>query len=125
PPPSPGPALTPFAHRHVAVGGAGRSAAHTLLDLAALAHHAPGTRISWAVRGADVSAVDGGEAQDELAARGALGTRLRHLVSTGAIEKHTDFFIPGRAAVHNGLTVKVTTLAVPTVRTVDGLAHAT
>src|SRR5699024_12447903 len=94
-----------FADRHVVVVGAGHSAANTWLDLADLAQHAPGTRISWAVRGADVSAVYGGEAQDELAARGALGTRLRHRVSTGAIEVHTEFVITGFAAGHNGLTV--------------------
>lgn len=114
-----------FADRHVVVVGAGHSAANTLLDLADLAQHAPGTRISWAVRGADVSAVYGGEAQDELAARGALGTRLRHLVSTGAIEVHTEFVITGFAAGHNGLTVQATTPAGPTELNVDVLVPAT
>src|SRR5699024_11782358 len=52
-----------FADRHVVVVGAGHSAANALLDLADLAQHAAGTRISWAVRGADVSAVYGGEAE--------------------------------------------------------------
>src|SRR5690606_9434954 len=72
-----------FAGRHALAVGAGHSAANTLLDLAALAERAPGTRISWAVRSADVSRVYGGGDRDELAARGALGTRLRHLVETG------------------------------------------
>src|SRR5699024_1709234 len=144
-----------FADRHVAVVGAGHSAASTLLDLADLAQHAPETRItradqgaevraadplldlaelaqhapvsriSWVVRGADVSAVNGGEAQDELAARGALGTRLGHLVSTGAIEVHTAFVITGFAAGHNGLTVQATTPAGPTELNVDVLVPAT
>lgn len=61
-----------FASRHVLVVGAGHSAANTLLELGALAQDAPDTRISWAVRTADVSKVYGGEDRDELAARGAL-----------------------------------------------------
>lgn len=80
-----------FSNRRVLVVGSGHSAANTLLDLAELANNAPDTRIHWAVRGAEVSKVYGGEAHDELAARGALGTRLRRLVESGAIELHTQF----------------------------------
>ena len=94
-----------FADQHVLVVGAGHSAANTLLDLALLAESAPDTRISWAVRGADVSKVYGGESQDELAARGALGTRLRGLVDSGVIEVHTQFVITGFEAAHDTLTV--------------------
>lgn len=94
-----------FANRHVLVVGAGHSAANTLLDLADLAEDAPNTRISWAVRGADVSRVYGGEADDELAARGALGTRLRHLVTSGAIDVHTSCVITGFKPTDTGLTV--------------------
>jgi len=114
-----------FADRHVVVVGAGHSAANTLLDLADLAQHAPQTRISWAVRGADVSSVYGGEAQDELAARGALGTRLRQLVATGIIEVHTEFVITGFDARDNGLTVQATTPAGTTELAVDVLVPAT
>lgn len=84
-----------FAGRHVLVVGAGHSAANTLLDLSELAREEPGTRISWAVRSADVSKVYGGEGDDELAARGALGSRLRGLVGSGAIDVHTSFVITG------------------------------
>src|SRR5699024_11873120 len=89
------------------------------------AQSAPGRRIRWAVRGADGSADYGGEAQDELAARGARGTRLRHLVSTGAIEVHTEVVITGFAAGHNGLTVQATAPAGPTELNVDVLVAAT
>ncbi|NKX50429.1 flavoprotein, partial [Arthrobacter deserti] len=41
-----------FAGRHVLGVGAGHSAANTLLSLGQLAREEPGTRISWAVRGA-------------------------------------------------------------------------
>lgn len=84
-----------FAGRHVLVVGAGHSAANTLLDLGELARKEPSIRISWAVRSADVSSVYGGEDNDELAARGALGTRLRALVESGVIDVHTSFLITG------------------------------
>ena len=93
-----------FQGRHVLVVGAGHSAANTLLDLVDLAGEQPDTRISWAVRAADVSAVYGGEDRDGLAARGALGTRLRRAVDAGLIEVHTSFVITGFTAASTGGT---------------------
>ncbi|MEV4709494.1 FAD-dependent oxidoreductase [Actinoplanes sp. NPDC049316] len=73
------------ADRHTIVVGAGHSAANTLLDLAHLAETAPGTRITWVVRGGSAQRAFGGEDADELPARGALGSGLRTLVDTGAV----------------------------------------
>ena len=73
------------AGRHTIVVGSGHSAANTLLDLARLAETAPGTRITWAVRGGSVQRAFGGEDADELPARGALGSGLRALVDTGRV----------------------------------------
>ncbi|NWN88847.1 MAG: NAD(P)-binding domain-containing protein [Micrococcaceae bacterium] len=114
-----------FAGRHVLVIGAGHSAANTLLDLAELAEHAPDTRISWAIRGADVSSVYGGEDSDELAARGALGTRLRQLVESGIIEVHTSFVITGFHTAGQKLTVQAATSSKKRDLTVDILIPAT
>ncbi|MFF0905046.1 UNVERIFIED_CONTAM: NAD(P)-binding domain-containing protein [Kocuria sp. CPCC 205316] len=114
-----------FAGRHVLVVGAGHSAANTLLELGALAETEPGTRISWAVRSADVTGVYGGEDRDELAARGALGTRLRHLVESGVIEVHTSFIITGFTSTAEGLTVRATTPTGDEELSVDLLVPAT
>lgn len=114
-----------FAGRHVLVVGAGHSAANTLLELGALAETEPGTRISWAVRSADVSRVYGGEDRDELAARGALGTRLRHLVESGVIEMHTSFTITGFSTTDDGLAVSATTPTGEQQLEVDLLVPAT
>ncbi|AUI50716.1 FAD-dependent oxidoreductase [Arthrobacter crystallopoietes] len=84
-----------FAGKHVLVVGAGHSAANTLLNLGQLARNEPGTRISWAVRGADVTGLYGGGDLDGLPARGQLGTRLRKLVEDGRIELQTSFSITG------------------------------
>ena len=114
-----------FAGKHVLVVGAGHSAANTLLELGALAQDAPDTRISWAVRSADVSKVYGGEDRDELAARGALGTRLRHLVESGTIQVHPSFTITAFTPTDQGLTVHASTPAGDRELAVDVLVPAT
>lgn len=80
-----------FVGKHVLVIGAGHSAANTLINLGQLAKNQPGTRITWAVRGADASRLYGGGDLDGLPARGQLGTRLRRLVEDGIIGLHTSF----------------------------------
>lgn len=120
-----GPERDRFAHRHILVVGAGHSAANTLLDLADVVEQAPDTRISWAVRGNDVTQVYGGEAHDELAARGALGTRLRRLVESGMIDLHTQFTIRSFDSTPSGLTVVAETPSGPTQLGVDVLVPAT
>ncbi|WP_116020893.1 hypothetical protein [Thermomonospora umbrina] len=82
-----------FAGRHALVVGMGHSAANTLLDLAALAAAEPGTRITWAVRGASVARLYGGGDADGLPARGALGTRLKQAVASVVIELVRGFTI--------------------------------
>jgi hypothetical protein len=74
-----------FAGRRTLVAGAGHSAANTLLALTELAEHAPGTTVTWAIRAAGPARAYGGETDDALPARGALGTRLREHVESGAI----------------------------------------
>jgi thioredoxin reductase len=83
-----------YAGRHTVVVGSGHSAATTLLALVELAQQAPGTRVTWAVRGNNPDRAYGGGADDALPARGALGTGLRMLVETGRI------ILAPRFAVH-------------------------
>src|SRR5699024_7456571 len=113
------------AGRHVLVVGAGHSAASSLLDVAELAHHAPGTRISWAIRGVDVTAAYGGEYDDELAARGSLGSRLRALVEDGHISVHTSFVIDSFDVSGDALTVRAVSSVEPRQLNVDVLVPAT
>jgi len=82
-----------FAGRRTAVVGAGHSAATTLLELGALAEEVPDTEIVWVVRGSDQARTYGGGDDDELPARGALGTRLKKLVQTGHVELVSNFRI--------------------------------
>ncbi|MCG7311363.1 FAD-dependent oxidoreductase [Brachybacterium sp. ACRRE] len=109
------------AGKRVMVTGAGHSAANTLLDLAELD---AATTIIWAVRTADLSSVYGGGEQDELAARGALGSRLRKLVDSGRIEVLTSFTIT-RFSLEDSLTVHAVTPDGEREVSVDVLVPAT
>jgi cation diffusion facilitator CzcD-associated flavoprotein CzcO len=80
-----------FAGRRTAVVGAGHSAATTLLELGELAEQVPGTQALWVVRGSDQARTYGGGEDDQLPARGALGTRLRKLVASGRVELVSAF----------------------------------
>lgn len=100
-----GDAREEYAGRGVLVVGAGHSAAGTLLALDELARHAPGTRVHWAVRGKAPRRVFGGGADDALPARGALGERLRALVTSGRVHLHTDFAIQAVQPTARGLRV--------------------
>jgi len=80
-----------YAGKRTLVVGAGHSAANSLLALAELSLHAPGTDLIWAVRGTDLRRVFGGGDADALPARGQLGSSLRHLQESGRLELATDF----------------------------------
>lgn len=80
-----------YAGRHVAVLGAGHSAAGNLLALVELARQCPGTRISWLVRGSDQQRLWGGGKRDGLPARGAIGEQLQRWVREGRVVLHTGF----------------------------------
>ncbi|WP_346927495.1 FAD-dependent oxidoreductase [uncultured Arthrobacter sp.] len=97
-----------FAGHTAVVVGAGHSAANTLINLSELAAQAPGTKIIWAIRGASAAKVYGGGDADGLAARGQLGSRLRSLVESGAVELHTGFGIAALATAEGAVTLTST-----------------
>ncbi len=80
-----------YAGRSVLVVGSGHSAFNAVLELAALATEAAATKITWAVRRADMQHAYGGGVNDLLAARGALGMRVRQLVEAGIVRLVTSF----------------------------------
>ncbi|GAA1725935.1 FAD-dependent oxidoreductase [Isoptericola hypogeus] len=92
-----------FAGHHTLVVGMGHSAANTLLSLVELAEQAPGTTITWAIRGGSARRLFGGGTDDELPARGLLGTRLREAVDAGRLRLSTrvsiEQLVPGPGTV--------------------------
>jgi hypothetical protein len=112
-----------LAGRRTLVVGAGHSAAGTLLALGQLAREEPGTEVVWAIRGASAGHVYGGGAADELAARGRLGSDLRTLVDSGAIELVTGFAVS--ALEPAGDTVSVVAIDGRRLERVHAIAGAT
>lgn len=87
-----------FAGRHTTVVGAGHSAANTLLGLAQLAREEPGTTVTWLIRNAQAVRLSS-SADDELADRVRLGSRVDHAVADGRISVLDGFeIIRGRRA---------------------------
>jgi thioredoxin reductase len=82
---------TRHAGRRTAVVGSGHSALTALVALAGLAEDDPATRVVWVLRRGEAGDAFGGGADDQLAARGALGTRARRAVEAGYVETVTGF----------------------------------
>ena len=84
-----------YARRRTVVVGAGHSAATSLLALAELQQHEPGTGVLWAVRSATPRPLvgKGSAVADELPARGRLATDLAALVEAGQIQLISGFRI--------------------------------
>jgi hypothetical protein len=95
-----------YAGKTVAVLGAGHSAIGTLIDLAHLAETAPGTRPVWLMRGDRPEKAFGGGANDQLAARGALGTIFASLVRSGRITARTGFRVTEIAQAGTVLAIR-------------------
>lgn len=82
-----------YKNKRVMVVGSGHSAVNALLDLAEVQKNHPSTQLFWVLRKKDLSVVYGGQADDDLEARGELGTRIEQLVNSGKLEVFTPFHI--------------------------------
>lgn len=96
-----------FAGHRTLVVGMGHSAANTLLNLAQLARDDVGTEVVWAIRGTDARRLYGGGDEDQLRDRGKLGTDLRSLVRSGAIEHVSGFSVTRLDLAPDGASVTV------------------
>ncbi|MCG3418362.1 NAD(P)-binding domain-containing protein [Oceanobacillus jordanicus] len=82
-----------FKNKHTVVIGAGHSALNSLMNLAELKETYSSTKISWILRRESPISAFGGETQDKLEARGALGTSVRKLVQQGIVEVLAPFHV--------------------------------
>ncbi|WP_458463961.1 NAD(P)-binding domain-containing protein [Paenibacillus sp.] len=82
-----------YTDKHIAVVGGGHSALNTLLDLAKLQETNSHTKLTWMMRRDRVEDAYGGEASDQLEARGELGSRMHELVDSGKVSVVTPFHI--------------------------------
>ncbi|MFI2104424.1 FAD-dependent oxidoreductase [Isoptericola sp. NPDC019693] len=118
-----------FAGRHTLVVGMGHSAANTLLSLVELSETAPGTTITWAIRGGSARRLFGGGGDDELPARGLLGSRLREAVDAGRLRLLTrvsiEQLVPGAGANATSVQVLGTAKDEPLALDVHAIVNAT
>ncbi|KRE50002.1 hypothetical protein ASG85_21350 [Paenibacillus sp. Soil724D2] len=82
-----------YSGKKVLVVGSGHSAINTLLELGELKGQKQETEIVWVLRKTRLEDVYGGRDQDQLAARGELGTRIQKLVKSGKVKVMTPFHI--------------------------------
>jgi thioredoxin reductase len=82
-----------YAGKEVAVVGNGHSAMQVVLDLIKLQEVDSDTRVHWIMRSRNLAKVFGGGENDQLEARGELGTRAREAVDTGRVVLHTPFLL--------------------------------
>ncbi|MDQ0614799.1 thioredoxin reductase [Microbacterium sp. W4I4] len=113
-----------FSGRHTTVVGAGHSAANTLIALAELARTEPGTRVTWLIRNASAVRVSS-SADDELADRARLGSRVDQLVEAGVIEKVDSFEIVAVERRDGGIRLRGTRRGEPAAHDTDLVVGAT
>jgi hypothetical protein len=96
---------TRYAGRKVLVAGSGHSAFNVLVDLAKLQETEPATTITWIVRRQHAGKLFGGGDNDELVARGALGSTVRRLVDSRRVSLPFGFHANAVVRGANGMVV--------------------
>ncbi len=114
-----------YAGQRTLVVGSGHSAINNVLSLLAVAKDAPGTTVTWALRRESFDGVFGGEEQDALPARGALGSRARAAVESGQLSVLAPFQVASAATTADGIAVTGTRHDESVAVTVDRVIVAT
>jgi thioredoxin reductase len=95
--------------KRIAVVGSGYSAINVLLDLVRLCRESAKTQVTWIVRGKNMAKIYGGGENDQLPARGKLGSLLKPLVDQGRIRLVQGFYANTVANGSDALTLSGTT----------------
>lgn len=82
---------TRYGNKNVLVIGGGHSAINTILELDKLKIEFPETEIHWVLRKEKISDVYGGQEDDALPARGALGIKVEQLINDDRVAVYTPF----------------------------------
>lgn len=82
-----------YKNKNVLVVGSGHSAINAILELDKLKDKYPATEIHWVLRKKNVREVYGGQENDVLEARGALGIKIEQLANEDRVSVYTPFRI--------------------------------
>ena len=94
-----------YKNKSVLVVGSGHSSINVILELAVLKAKYPDTEINWILRKKNIRDVYGGQENDALEARGALGIRIEELLYNERINVYTPFQIQQIVNMNGRLTV--------------------
>jgi thioredoxin reductase len=94
-----------YENKSVLVVGSGHSSINAILELDKLKEKYPSTEIHWVLRKKKVSDVYGGQEDDALEARGALGIKIEQLVNDDRVNVYTPFQIQQIINKDNKLTI--------------------
>lgn len=95
-----------YAGKKVLVVGSGHSSINILLELAKLKEEHSQTEILWVIRKSKVEDVYGGKENDQLAARGELGSRLEKLINAHDISIFTEYQVTDFSKHNDKVSVK-------------------
>jgi thioredoxin reductase len=82
-----------YRNKSILVVGSGHSSINAILELDKLKDKYPDTEISWVLRKKNIRDVYGGQENDALEARGALGIKIEELVNNDRVNVYTPFQI--------------------------------
>lgn len=94
-----------YSNKNVLVVGGGHSAINTILELDKLKDEFPETNIHWVLRKKHVREVYGGQENDALPERGALGTKIEQLIQQDRVSVYTPFQIQEIVEEDNRMTI--------------------
>jgi len=94
-----------YKNKSVLVVGSGHSSINVILELDKLKEKYPATEIHWVLRKRNISDVYGGQENDALAARGALGIKIEELVNSDRVNVYTPFHIQQITKKENKLLI--------------------
>jgi len=82
-----------YKNKSVLVVGSGHSSINAILELDKLKEKYPNTEINWVLRKKNIRDVYGGQQNDALEARGALGIKIEELINNDHVNVYTPFQI--------------------------------
>jgi thioredoxin reductase len=82
-----------YKNKSVLVVGSGHSSINAILELDKVKDKYPATEVSWVLRKKNVRDVYGGQENDALEARGALGIKIEELINNDRVNVYTPFQI--------------------------------
>jgi thioredoxin reductase len=94
-----------YKNKNVLVAGSGHSSINVILELDKLKDLYPQTQINWVLRKKSIRDVYGGQEDDALEARGALGTKIEELVNKDRVNVYTPFQIQQIVKKEKRLTI--------------------